>query len=95
MDDLAYENMVEYYKATNGLEILDRFNSLLMGSVIKFDQFTNDEAQELIYILENYKEELQALGTVFRNSGYAVDEITDFDWNNVLEGIKKRFPGED
>ena len=95
MDDLTYNNMDEYYKAMNGLEILDRFNRLLVMSILKPDQFTNDHAQELIYILENHKEDMKTLGTVFKNSGYIIDEIKDDDWDGVLEEMKKRFPRKD
>lgn len=92
MDDLTYNNMDEYYKAMNGFEILERFNRLLVKSIIQFDQFTYDNAQELIYILENHKEEMQTLGTVFKNSGYAIDEIGDEEWASVLCEMRKRFP---
>ena len=95
MDELTYKNMDEYYKAMNALQILDRFNRLLIKSILKPDQFTNNNAQELIYILENHKEDMQTLGTVFRNSGHIIDEIKADDWDGVLSEMKKRFPRKD
>lgn len=83
------DKIQNYYTIVKNVDLIERFDYLVHILLCFPAKFESELAEELLYIIENCKEDLEDLAHAFRDSGESIKSISDHDWEKlekIVEG---------
>jgi len=83
---MEINNIQDYFKIAKAAETVHRFHILLKRMAYQPEEFTRDNAHELLDIIDNEKENLLDMAKTFQKMGEKVELIPDENW----EGLRKQ-----
>jgi hypothetical protein len=82
---MPVDKIQNYFKVIKNADLIGRFNYLVYLLLIFPAQFTPEMAEELLYIIQNYKEDIEELAQAFIDSGEDITMIQENEWYNLEE----------
>lgn len=70
----------DYYKISNNSDLIKRFSYLIKKLMFTTDDFTKENAAEVLQMIDNDQEKIEELAQAFRDSGEEIKEITEENW---------------
>jgi len=77
------DKIQNYFKVVKHSDLIHRFNYLIYLLLVFPAQFTPEMAEELLYIIQNRKEDIEELAQAFIDSGEDVILIQEHEWYNL------------